>query len=507
MLSARKQLKTVFLIEGSDKHTLFSRIYAYNDILKDRTLSSASFDRFDRKVAAITQQDPVTIIYTSGTTGNPKGVVLSHRNLLFNTETLPPVIALTEQDLWVSILPSWHIFERTLELLALSCGSCIVYSSLKSFANDLVTYRPTLVATVPRLWESLYGKVVSSVAERGRKAETLFNLLIRVSTLYRRAQRQFRGHLPRFAEIGRTARFLEKLQALILLAALFVPYQLAQKRLKPLHDKFGGRLRMAVSGGGTLPVYLENWIDAIGIRIANAYGMTECAPAIAGRGYNSEIFGTLGRPIAGTELRVVDEQGQPVAPGVEGEIEVRGPQVFAGYYKDDAENLKAFTADGYFRTGDLGKLTIGGELLLTGRSKEIIVLASGENIDPSRIEGAINQLPFVNDAVLVGQDRKGLAALIIPDWDKLKDFFGEAMNQEADKAGDEQQDSALRNRVKHEINRVLQPRNGFKPYEKLQKIDFLNHEFKVGEELTNTFKKRRHIIERKYRELIDRLFK
>src|SRR5210317_1305748 len=433
--------------------------------------------------------------------------MLSHRNILFNTETLPPIVNLNEEDLWVSILPSWHIFERTLELLALSCGSCIFYSSLKTFANDLVTYRPTLVATVPRLWESLYSKVIASVAERGHRALSLFNLLIRISSRYRRAQRQLRGHLPQFSKTHLGGRLKEKLQAIILLTFLFLPFKLAEKKLAPLHDKFGGRLRMAVSGGGTLPGYLEDWIDAIGIRIANAYGMTECAPAISGRGYNSEIHGTLGRPIAATELRLVDDHGQEVEPGVEGEIEVRGPQVFQGYYNNDEENRKAFTADGFFRTGDLGKLTIGGELILTGRSKEIIVLASGENIDPSRIEGAIGQLPFVSDAVLVGQDRKGLAALIVPDWDKLKDFIAERFGQTTDKAEDLHEDLALRDRVKNEINRVLQPRNGFKPYEKLQKIDFLNHEFKVGEELTNTFKKRRHIIEKKYRELIDRLFK
>jgi long-chain acyl-CoA synthetase len=266
-------------------------------------------------------------------------------------------------------------------------------------------------------------------------------------------------------------------------------------------------LRLAVSGGGTLPAYLESWLDAIGIRIVNAYGMTECAPAIAGRGYNSEIFGTLGRTIGVTELRVVDEQGEQVPPGVEGDIEVRGPQVFDGYDDNEEENRKAFTADGYFHTGDLGKLTISGELVLTGRSKEIIVLASGENIDPSRIEGAIGQLPFVKDAVLVGQDRKGLAALIVPDWEKLKEFIAERFDQTTEKTEDLHEDLALRNRVKNEINRLLRAKNGFKPYEKLQKIDFLKHEFTVGEELTNTFKKRRHVIERKYREVIDRLFK
>jgi long-chain acyl-CoA synthetase len=486
---------------------LFSRIYAYNDILEDRYLSSDDFAHFDHKVAALSQYDLVTIIYTSGTTGNPKGVMLNHRNILFNTEMLPPIIAITEHDLWVSILPSWHIYERTLELLALSCGSCIVYSSLKSFAADLVAYRPTLVATVPRLWESLYTKVIAAIMARGPQAYKIFCLMVKVSIRYRRARRQLRGHLPQFSKDNLSTRLGRNLFSLCEMIALALPYWLAQKKLAPLKDKFGGRLRMAVSGGGTLPVYLEKWLDAIGIRIANAYGMTECAPAIAGRGYNSEVFGTLGRPIAITELRVVDSEGRPVAAGVEGDVEVRGPQVFEGYFDNPEENRRAFTSDGFFHTGDLGKLTINGELVLTGRSKEIIVLASGENIDPSRIEGAIGQLPFVNDAVLVGQDRKGLAALIVPDWDKLKDYISEQFEQITEKTEDLFEDHVLRDRVKNEINRLLQAKNGFKPYEKLQKIDFLKHEFTVGEELTNTFKKRRHIIERKYRELIDRLFK
>jgi long-chain acyl-CoA synthetase len=507
MLSSHKEVKTLFIIEGSDRHTLFNRIYAYNDILKDRTLSEDDFNRFDRMVAAITQKDLVTIIFTSGTTGKPKGVMLNHRNILFNTETLPPIIAITEKDLWVSILPSWHIFERALELLALTCGSGIVYSNLKTFSNDLVSYQPTLVATVPRLWESLYTKVTAAVLERGHKAFAIFNLLIKISVRFRRARRQWRGHLPRFTPVSQPAHIGRKLVALAEMIVLALPYSLAQKKLAPLQAKFGGQLRVAISGGGTLPAYLENWIDAIGIRIVNAYGMTECAPAIAGRGFNSKIFGTLGRPIDVTELRVVDNAGQQVAPGVEGDIEVRGPQVFDGYDDNDEENRKVFTADGFFRTGDLGKLTITGELVLTGRSKEIIVLASGENIDPSRIEGAIGQLPFVNDAVLVGQDRKGLAALIVPDWDKLKEFIAERFDQTTEKTEDLQEDLALRDRVKNEINRLLQAKNGFKPYEKLQKIDFLKHDFTVGVELTNTFKKRRHVIEKKYRELIDRLFK
>lgn len=507
MLSTHKEVKTLFIIEGSQKHTLFNRLYAYNDILKDRTLSDDDFKRFDRMVAKITQKDLVTIIFTSGTTGKPKGVMLNHRNILFNTETLPPIIAITEKDVWVSILPSWHIFERALELLALSSGSCIVYSNLKTFSNDLVTYRPTLVATVPRLWESLYTKVTTAILEKGPRAFAIFNLLVKTSVRFRRTRRQLTGQLPQFKRSNLLVKGWRNLVALIELLLLAVPYWVAQKKLKPLRDKFGGQLRMAVSGGGTLPTYLESWLDAIGIRIVNAYGMTECAPAIAGRGYNSKIFGTLGRPVGVTELRIVDGEDQEVGPGIEGNIEVRGPQVFDGYDDNDEENRKSFTADGFFRTGDLGKLTISGELVLTGRSKEIIVLASGENIDPSRIEGAIGQLPFVNDAVLVGQDRKGLGALIVPDWEKLKDFMAEHFGHTTENSEELHDDLAMRDRIKNEINRLLQAKNGFKPYEKLQKIDFLKHEFTVGEELTNTFKKRRHVIEKKYRELIDRLFK
>lgn len=507
VIDRHKELRAIFLMEGGAKHTLFSRIYSYNDLLEDRTLTPADFSDFDKQVEVHGPETLVTLIYTSGTTGNPKGVMLTHANILFNIETLPVLVNLSEKDLWVSILPSWHIFERTCEYLALSGGSCIVYSSLKTFAADLEQYRPTLVATVPRLWESLYGRVLNTMTERGRAARRIFMLMITISVRFRRARRQWAGFLPQFRKLAWPIRLWKKLTALLQMTLLGLPYLLARHKLKPLRSRFGGRLRMAISGGGALPAYLEEWLDAIGLRIANAYGMTECAPGIAGRGFNSRVFRTLGPPFPGTEVRIVDPDGQEVTAGVEGEVEVRGPQVFPGYFDDKEETRQAFRTDGFFRTGDLGKLTVNGELVLTGRSKEIIVLASGENIDPSRIEGAISRLPFIADAVLVGQDRKGLAALIVPDWEKLKEFFAEKLNQKADNAVDLERDPALRERVRKEINTLLQPKNGFKPYEKLQKIDFLKKEFTVGEELTNTMKKKRHVIEQKYRELIDRLFK
>ena len=506
MLKKLKKLKAIFVIEGGKTHKWFDHIYSYNDILKDRSISPVDTEQFVAQRYAITGDDVFTLIYTSGTTGVPKGVPLTHQNIMYNVRNLPDLIALEEDDRWVSILPSWHIFERAAEYVAISAGCCIVYSTVKTFAADLEKYRPTMVATVPRLWESMYSKVNQTLEKQSPRKARIFKKLIRVSSYYRFQQRRLRNQLPQFEQEFLLLRLGLKIKAAFMLVVLAPLYFFAQKKMKLVQDKFGGKLRMAISGGGSLPPYLDEWIDAIGIRIVNAYGMTECAPAIAGRSVSCDVFGTLGPPVKGTELRIVGEDGEVLPAGQIGEIEVRGEQVFSGYYKNEEENGKVFTADGFFKTGDLGRLTLSGELVITGRSKEIIVLASGENIDPSRIESAITKLPFVADAVLVGQDKKGLGALIVPDFDQLRNFLREKTGQ-ADEDGALLSDRQVLNRVKTEINRLLHPKNGFKPFEKLQNIHMLDKEFKMGEELTNTLKKKRHVIETKYREIISRLLK
>ncbi len=507
MLKKMKNLRSIFVIEGGKTHRWFDNVYSYNDILDDRTITPGDREEFIARRYALSLDDTFTLIYTSGTTGNPKGVILTHRNIMYNVHTLPEIIALKETDSFVSILPSWHIFERACEYLALSQGCCTVYSSIKTFAADLETYQPTLVATVPRLWESMYSKINQTLEKQDPRKARIFKKLVTISVTYRFHRRRLKNQLPRFHHSNPLIVVWEKLISLSMLVSLLLPYRFALKKLAAVQTRFGGRLRMAISGGGSLPTYLDEWIDAIGIRIVNAYGMTECAPAIAGRALNCEIFGTLGPPTKGTELRIVAEEGQKLPAGEEGEIQVRGEQVFPGYYQDDEENRNAFTADGFFRTGDLGKLTLSGELVITGRSKEIIVLASGENIDPSRIESTITQLPFVTDAVLVGQDKKGLGALIVPDMDLLREFIADKAEQLAETKDQLLSDQKVLDRVKVEINKLLNTKKGFKPFEKLQNIHFLDKEFTAGEELTNTLKKKRHVIETKYREVINKLLK
>jgi len=500
-----KQLQSVFVMTGPAKHTLFSNVFSYNDLLSDRHYTQKDIEVFLTHGEKIVPEDLLTIIYTSGTTGMPKGVQLSHANIMHNVQVVPEIIALSEKDNWLSILPSWHIFERTAEYVALARGTTLVYSSIKTFSQDLEKYKPTLVATVPRVWESLYAKVQMAVKKKGAMANRLFKAMVWASSAYRRNKRKVLGRMPVFYARGIMSEFFEKCIAAAKMVLLFPFYILADKKLAMVRQRFGGRLRLAISGGGTLATYLEEWIDAVGIRIVNAYGMTECSPAIAGRGVACRTYGTVGPPVPLTELRVVAEDGRPQPPGEEGTIEVRGAQVTKGYYHDDAENRKSFTADGFFKTGDLGRMTIKGELMITGRAKEIIVLSSGENIDPTKIENALTMFPFIQEAILVGHDKKALGALIVPNIEELKEYVAKKMSGLKKETAELLTDVKVLDQIRNDLNRILRPKQGFKPYEKLQGIIFLDKEFKLGEELTNTLKKKRHVIEKKYHQIINDL--
>lgn len=500
-----RQLKTVLVISAPELHTLFGHVYSYADLLADRRFTDEDVGRFLRRGEEIVPADLLTVIYTSGTTGQPKGVMLSHANIMHNVNEVPAVIGLTGEDVWLSILPTWHIFERTAEYLSIARGSTLVYSAVKRFAQDLEKYRPTLVATVPRVWESLYSRVQAGVKKKGKIASRLFASFVWVSATFRRNRRLFLGRFPVYGPESWWQAQRRRIPALVTMVALYPFYRLAMKKLALVQQRFGGRLRLAISGGGTLATYLEQWIDAVGIRIVNAYGMTECSPSIAGRGLNCRVYGTVGPPVPLTEIRIASETGEILPPGVEGLIEVRGPQVTKGYYRNEEETVRSFTGDGFFRTGDLGRMTVSGELVITGRAKEIIVLASGENIDPTRIENAISMFPFIQDAVLVGQDKKGLGALLIPNIDELREYARQKFSDLKEEGEGLLTNSHVLEHIRREMNRLLHPRQGFKPHEKLQGIAFLDKEFKLGEELTNTLKKKRHVIEQKYRQIINDL--
>ncbi len=499
-------LKNIFIMAGPAIHSMFSKTYSYQDLLKDRTYSDRDVELFLERGLDIVPDDLLTVMYTSGTTGMPKGVMLTHSNIMHNVRCIPSIIELTSEDRWLSVLPTWHIFERTAEYVALAGGCCLVYSSVKTFAQDLIVYRPTVVATVPRIWESLYNRVLTALKKKGAAASSIFNFLVRVSAKYRLNRRILNDQLPEFQPVSSPNRMMRKTWAAIVCLLLGPLYLLAQSKFKQVQERFGGKLRLAVSGGGSLADFLEDWIDAVGIRIVNAYGMTECSPAIAGRGLDCKTYGTLGKPVIYTDLRIVSEDGKKLSAGEEGLIEVRGPQVTIGYDNNEVETRRSFTTDGYLKTGDLGKLTVNNELVITGRAKDIIVLASGENVDPTRIESTITMFPFIEDAVLVGQDRKGLAALLVPNREEFKGWAEKTFSNLRKETEELLSDNRILEQIRKEINLRLKPKRGFKAHERLMGITFLEKSLKSGEELTNTLKKKRHIIERNYRQKINQLF-
>ena len=497
------KIKSIFIIEAQKLHTIFDNIYSYNDLLGDRKIYNNELEDFIKQKDSLNENDIFTLIYTSGTTGKPKGVILTHKNIMYNVRALPELIDLESDDSWVSILPSWHIFERACEYLVISHGCSMLYSSIKTFGADLEEFKPTLVATVPRLWESMYTKINNALEKKDPKKAKIFKKLVAISAKYNYNLRVVKDELPRFEKEG-FGTICKKLSSCAKLFFLYLPNKFAKNKLKLVQEKFGGRLKLAISGGGTLPDFLDEWIDAIGIRIVNAYGMTECAPAIAGRALNCNTFSTLGLATIDTDLKIINKKGKECEVGEVGEIRLKGEQVTQGYYNNEAENEKSFTKDGYFKTGDLGKFTIRNELIITGRSKEVIVLASGENVDPSRIESTVSMLPFVADTILVGHDKKGLGMLVVPDFDKLKEYIQENFNTAIDSIDNVIENKEILRKIRSDMNELLNRKHGFKPFEKLQNIHLLSDEFKIGDELTNTFKKKRQVIEKKYKEIIDR---
>lgn len=435
--------------------------------------------------------DLATIVYTSGTTGTPKGVSLTHANILHNVRVLPPLLAVGPGDLFVSVLPSWHMFERTVEYIVLASGATLSYSGIRTIRQDLVEEKPTFLAGVPRLFETFESAALARIEKQKPVARAVARFLLRRTLKWSacRLRLAHRWQDPQ-GEVRRS-RLLDHVGR-----AVGAPLGLLGRRVlgRAVRDGLGGRMRGAVSGGGMLSPHLDRFLDAMGIPILVGYGLTETSPVAALRRFEDNVLGTIGRAVPETEIRIVDEAGEPVPEGRTGEIEVRGPQVMAGYHDDPDSSRAVLRPEGWLRTGDLGRLTAKGDLVFTGRRKETIVLAGGENIEPTPIENRILESPYVRQVMVVGQDRKTLAALLVPDRDAA-----------AREAGVRR--TTVEDLLRSEVLRLVCRRTGFKPRETIGRIAVVEREFNVDDgTLTRTLKLRRNAIIEQYRSLIDSLY-
>ncbi|HCF27926.1 MAG TPA: long-chain fatty acid--CoA ligase, partial [Cyanobacteria bacterium UBA11049] len=345
-----------------------------------------------------------TLMYTSGTSGKPKGVMLSHGNLLHQVTTFGVVLQPQVGDRILSILPVWHCYERSVEYFLLSQGCTQIYTNIRHVKADLKTFKPNYMVGVPRLWESIYEGVQKQFREQPAKKQRLINSLLATSQLYIEARRIAQG----LALNNLHPSLPERVSAGIKAAALAPIHNLADRLVyKQVREATGGQVKYLISGGGSLAMHLDNFFEIVGVEILGGYGLTETSPVTNVRRPNRNLRGSSGLPMPATEIKIVDpETRQPLPAMQRGLVLVRGPQVMQGYYQNSEATAKAIDANGWFNTGDLGWVTPENDLVLTGRAKDTIVLTNGENIEPQPIEDACLRSPYIDQIMLVGQDRR-----------------------------------------------------------------------------------------------------
>ena len=376
-------------------------------------------------------EDLATIIYTSGTTGRPKGVMLTQSNFGHQIDTAPGELDVMPNEKFLSILPPWHIFERTVEYIALCSGASLVYTDLRHFKKDLSAHEPTFVPSVPRLWETVYAGVQEALEKGPPLRRGLFKGALAIATMRTSNWDRARGAVLRVHEPEGAAWIGEGLvrAGSFVLAALAWPldrlaHMIVFKRMRQL---VGRNLRGGISGGGLMPAHIDKFFRAIELPLLVGYGLTETSPIVTLRRPQRNVLGTIGVPIPEVEVQIRHpETGAPLPPGENGLVCTRGPQVMQGYYKDEELTKKVIDEDGWFDTGDLGSLTEMGDLCFRGRLKETIVLKGGENIEPTVVETAIVASPLVEQVIVVGQDQKVLAALVVPAAEAVCEALGGA---------------------------------------------------------------------------------
>ncbi|MEH2045803.1 AMP-dependent synthetase/ligase [Nostoc sp.] len=455
-----------------------------------------------------------TLIYTSGTTGKPKGVMLSYNNLMHQVTTFGTVLQPNAGDIVLSILPSWHSYERTVEYYLLSQGCTQVYTNLRSVKGDLRQFKPNYMVGVPRLWESIYEGVQKQFREQPGNKQRLINSLLGISEKYIKARRVAQGLSLNNLHASTVERLAAKIQASALLPLHALGERLVYAKVR---EATGGQVKQMISGGGALPRHIDNFFEIIGVQILQGYGLTETSPVTHVRRPWRNLIGASGLPLPATEAKIVDpETKAPLPIEKRGLVLLRGPQIMQGYYQNPEATAKAIDAEGWFDSGDLGWLTPQDDLVLTGRAKDTIVLTNGENIEPQPIEDVCLRSPYIDQIMLIGQDQRSLGALIVPNVEALEKWAA-SQNLTLDTPNDQVTSSdsqkidfesrMIQDLFRQELNREVQNRPGYRPDDRIGTFKLILEPFSIENGLmTQTLKVRRHVVTERYRDIIDGMF-
>ncbi len=455
-----------------------------------------------------------TLIYTSGTTGKPKGAMLSHGNLLHQVKNLDVILLCQPGDRVLSILPSWHAYERSAEYFLLSRGCTQYYTNLRSLKSDLKKYQPNYMVGVPRLWESLYEGVQKQFRSQPEGKQKLINKFFSISEQYIKARRISQGLDLDNLNPNAGAKLKAKAKA-----ALLAPlHKLGDKIVyQKVREAVGGKVKSFISGGGSLAKHLDDFYEIANVPVLVGYGLTETSPVTNARRLDRNYRKTAGQPIAETEIKIVDPTTRKELPqGDTGLVLIRGTQVMQGYYKKPEATAKAIDAEGWFDSGDLGWVTQENDLVLTGRAKDTIVLTNGENIEPQPIEDACVRSVYIDQIMLVGQDQRALGALIVPNLETLAQWIQqqnldlnlpEPTSSFEEVANSDLNDKSIQKLFKQELTREVQNRPGYRADDRISGFKFIVEPFSKDNGLmTQTMKVKRPQVRAKYQDLIDQIY-
>jgi long-chain acyl-CoA synthetase len=437
-------------------------------------LTEEETQQIEEQIDQITQDDIITVIYTSGTTGPPKGVLLTQRNIMINAEYGALQMGMPErEETTLSFLPLSHVLERTGGYyVTLMHGNHIAFAeNAAAVMENMLEVRPTTMVSVPRLFEKIYSKVYESVHQMPQFRQNIFNRAIEVGREY--VNKKYIRNEP-LGQLSLKYKFYDQLV------------------FKKIRARFGGRLSYFLCGGAPLDPTINEFMWIIGMPVYNGYGLTETSPGVAISGVGKVRFDSVGKALRETELKLEED----------GELLVKGPQVMLGYYKNDEATMEALK-DGWFRTGDIARIDEEGFVYIIDRKKELIVTAGGKNIAPQPIENELKLDPYISQAIVFGDRKPYLVAVITPNIENLIDFVREENISYIDI------DELVYNAKVKELyaTRIKELNKNYPPYKTIKYFALVANDFSIeGGELTPTLKLKRKVILEKYQDIIEDLY-
>jgi long-chain acyl-CoA synthetase len=467
-------LKFIIIMNESDFDSSIKNLYSFKHIQeKGIEKKNESPSLLNESMKLVKEEDVCTIIYTSGTTGVPKGVVLTHKNIMSNVTSALESFPITKDDVFLSFLPLCHIFERMGGYYtAFASGGTICYAeSIEKVATNLIEVKPTIMTSVPRLFERIYSRIIKNVESQPEKKQKIFFSAINIGTEYAKARRAGKISLP-----------------------LKIKNKVASKLVfNKLIERTGGNIRFFISGGAALSRDLGEFFEAVGITIIEGYGLTESSPVITANRVDDYKFGSVGKPFPGVEVKIAPD----------GEILAKGPNIMQGYYKNKKETEETLK-NGWLHTGDIGVFDADGFLMITDRKKHLFKTTAGKYIAPTHIENTFLASKYIDQFIVIGDRRMFLSALIVPDFEAVKEFADSNKIPYADEK------ELVKNDTIYKLleDDMVKFQKKLANYERVRKFVLLDRPFTIDSgEITPSMKIKRKIVEENYNDLIEMMYR